>query len=410
MLRFGLLLLGLLVLAGGSAGAEDEGGFLGLHDLDLGIGDDQAVFALDVSGHLDVEGYAIGDEAPGLVSSDRSLVQPRLTVFLNARVGEHLFLAAQARVDRGFDPDDHPVQVRADEYLARWTESGEDWSASLQVGKFATVLGNFVGRHDPMRSPLVRAPLPYDFMTPVWDSVAPADVDGQIGYREIEDEKNDWVPMLWGPVYHTGAMVFGTVGDFDLRVAATNAAPCERPEEWTWQKDDEEALAWSVRAGWRAFPGFVAGVNWARGAFMRREAADALGDSDRRDFRQSLVGIDLEYRIGHLEMWAEVYGSSWEVSRVAEPLRALAGYVEARYSFTPRFYLAARWGMIHFDEVRDLAGNRTEWDRDAWRAELGAGYEFAANLLLKAQYEVNEQIGGREPHDDMASFSLSVGF
>ncbi len=407
-----LVLAAAIALAGtrSARAQEEEEGFLGLDALDLGFATEDGGFSLDLSGILDVEGYVPGKEAPGLVYADHPLVSPRLSLFVDASLGEHLFVFLQARADRGFDPDDHPAQVRPDEYFARWTEAGEDWSVSAQVGKFATPLGSFVQRHDSLRNPLVRAPLPYDFMTSVGDAVAPKSNAAQIARRDIEDRKEDWVPILWGPVYHTGAMLFGAVGDFDMRLAATNAAPCERPEEWTWQEDDGEAIAWSARLGWRAFPGFVVGLDWARGPYYRREAEDSLAGSDREDFDQKLIGVDLEYKVGHLEAWAEVYASDWEAPNIVGDLRALAYYVEAKYTLTPALHLAGRWGQIFFNEIRDASGRRTEWDRASWRAELGVGYLFASNLLGKVQYEVNEHSGGREPHDDMASFSMSLGF
>ena len=66
----------------------------------------------------------------------------------------HVYLFVQARVDRGFDPSDEEVQVRLDEYALRinpWEMSASD----LQIGKFATVVGNLVPRHLSWENPFV---------------------------------------------------------------------------------------------------------------------------------------------------------------------------------------------------------------------------------------------------------------
>ncbi len=401
----------LLAIAPAVRAQDEDGGFLGLNDVDLSVASESGDFLLTFSGILDLEYYHVDDEAPGLIFTDDPFFTQRLMLFADAEYGDHWRLFVQGRADRGFDPSDKPVQVRADEYFLRYTEPGDDWSASAQVGKFATPLGNFVPRHDSFRNPLVRAPLPYDFMTSIGDKGVPANNQAQIDRRDIEDKKGLWLTPIWGPVYHTGAMVFGTWRDFDLRFAVTNAAPSERPDEWMWQNGDIDNLAFSARAGWRAFPGFVAGINWARGPYFRHEAHDSLPrGAHRHDFDQKLVGIDLEYRIGHFEFFAEIYGSEWEVPNTAGDFRSVSYYVEGKYTVTPRLHVATRWGQIFFNEVRDRTGARTEWDRDSWRAELGVGYLFESNLLGKVQYEVNEHQGGREPHDNMLSLSMSLSF
>ena len=66
----------------------------------------QDQFRARLSGALDVEGYDVQLPAPGLIhSTDRTLFNPRLSVFLDAQFGAHVYVFAQARADRGFDPE-----------------------------------------------------------------------------------------------------------------------------------------------------------------------------------------------------------------------------------------------------------------------------------------------------------------
>src|SRR5512137_1394823 len=70
-----------------------------------------------LSGTLDLEYYHITQPPFGLVKSTANdLFNPRLTLFLDAQFGSHIYVFSQARVDRGYDPSDDSAQVRLDEY------------------------------------------------------------------------------------------------------------------------------------------------------------------------------------------------------------------------------------------------------------------------------------------------------
>lgn len=403
--------LGFCFCVGPAAAADTDKGFLGLPAAWPTLADESGDFAFSIHALLDLEYYRVDDTAPGLIRPHHPFLNPRLSWFVDFAIGDRLTLFFQAREDRGFDPNNSGRQIRLDEAFARWTEGGDAWGASLQAGKFATPIGNFVPRHDAMKNPLVRAPMVYDHITTIGDAKAPAGNPAQIGRRDLDDKRADWLTMIWGPVYHTGAMVFGNAGPVDLRLALTNAAPAERPYEWGPKTDDAGNLAWSGRVGVNPFLGFKAGLNYAAGPYLRSRAAPTLpAGRHRDDYPQRLAGVDLEYSVGHLELFSEVYWSEWEAPHISGDLRSLGYYVEAKYALFPGFFAAARWNQMTFGAIRDAAGEQTPWDRNAWRAELGVGYFIHVNLLAKAQYELNHTNGPNDPRDDMASFSLSVSF
>src|SRR4249919_3531435 len=88
----------------------------------LSINDPNNQFHLQLSGLVDLETYFIDQPAPGLIFSDDDvLFNPRLTLFLDAQIGSHVYVFAQARADRGFDPSDQGAQVRLDEYFVRYS-------------------------------------------------------------------------------------------------------------------------------------------------------------------------------------------------------------------------------------------------------------------------------------------------
>jgi len=114
-----------------------------------------------LSGTLALEIYHFEQPAPGLIDSKiDNLFNPRLTLFLDAQAGSQIYFFAESRVDRGFDPSAHGAQVRLDEYALRFTP-WDDRRFNLQLGKFATVVGNWVQRHLSWENPFVDAPLVY---------------------------------------------------------------------------------------------------------------------------------------------------------------------------------------------------------------------------------------------------------
>src|SRR3954454_5419277 len=100
----------------------------------LSINDSHGRFHLQLSGLIDLETYLIDQPAPGLIYTDDDILfNPRLTLFLDAQIGSSIYVFAQARADRGFDPSDQGAQVRLDEYFVRYS-FGSDVRINLQVG------------------------------------------------------------------------------------------------------------------------------------------------------------------------------------------------------------------------------------------------------------------------------------
>src|ERR1700736_1094166 len=159
----------------------------------------QGNFRARLSGTLDLEAYHFQQPAPGLIDSNiDNLFNPRLTFFLDAQIASQLYFFAQSRIDRGFDPTAQGAQVRLDEYALRVTP-WEDGRFTLQIGKFATVVGNWVPRHLSWENPFINAPLVYENVTAISDIFASASsydfVHGFVYSPVI------WNPVIWGPSY-----------------------------------------------------------------------------------------------------------------------------------------------------------------------------------------------------------------
>ena len=68
---------------------------------------------------------AAGDSAPFSVRALHlragAPTTAKLTLFLDTRVGRHLYGFVEARFDRGFDPRERFAAAHLDAYLGRWT-------------------------------------------------------------------------------------------------------------------------------------------------------------------------------------------------------------------------------------------------------------------------------------------------
>jgi hypothetical protein len=62
------------------------------------------LFRTDLSGTIDIEAYYIDQRPPGLLFGNTDFVNPRLSLWLDTRLGPHFYSLVQFRFDRGFDP------------------------------------------------------------------------------------------------------------------------------------------------------------------------------------------------------------------------------------------------------------------------------------------------------------------
>src|SRR5213076_402877 len=201
-----------------------------------------------LSGTLDLEFYNFEQPPAGLIISDvDNLFNPRLTLFLDAQIGSQIYFFAQSRLDRGFDPSDHGAQVRLDEYALRVTP-WDDGRFTVQIGKFATVVGNWVPRHLSWENPFINAPLIYENVTAIEDR------EGHLALhfdRDLLTEKYEFNPVIWGPSYASGVAVSGRFDRFDYAVEMKNTSLSSRPESWDVTKTGFDHPAFSGRVGFR---------------------------------------------------------------------------------------------------------------------------------------------------------------
>ena len=381
----------LLFLVPRGAGAD----FLEKINDTLSLGDPDHHFHLQLSGLLDLETYFIDQPPPALIYTDRDfLLNPRLTLFLDANIGSQIYLFAQTRVDRGFDPTDGGAEVRLDEYFIRYSP---DRSVNLQIGQFATCVGNWVSRHDSWQNPFINAPLPYENLTGVWDSTPPDDADELLHWAHVpgydDGDYSDKIlrlPIVWGPSYTSGFAISGSLGQFDYAAEMKNAALASRPDSWRITQTGFEHPTFNGRIGFRPDEMWNLGFSASAGPYLTGDAAPDLPPGRGIGaYREIVLAQDLAFAWHHLQLWAEAYEARFQVPRIGNA-DTFAYYLEAKYKITTQLFGALRWNQEVFGTIRE-GDEHPNWGNDIWRIDAAVGYRFTEYLQGKLQYSFSQQ-------------------
>jgi hypothetical protein len=365
-----------------------------LDDIDrkLAYASSDGAWVVDLSLMSDVTFYAQDAPAQGLLFSDNDeYVAPRVAAFLDVGYHEWLVLHAQVAADRGFDPGEASGgDARIDELFvdAHLTDAGR---LSLRVGKFASSFGGWIARHLAWDNPMITAPLIYEDVLPMTDRTAPLNDAAFASRRNTVDKQRDWVPIVWGPSYTSGASLSGSTDTVDATVEVKNAALSSRPETWdVFAGGYETDPSVTGRLRWHPSEAWWFGGSASRGAYLQDDAKPTLPVGKHiDDYDQTTFGVDASYEHRRLQLWAELVHAKFDTPVVGD-VAALSGFIEARYKATAQVWVGARWNQSWFD---DAPSADASWNRDMRRLDLALGYRHTAHLEVKAQYSLSDQAG-----------------
>lgn len=375
-------------------------------------------FRARVSGLLDLEQYHFQLPAPGVIrATGNDLFNPRLALFLDAQLGAQVYVFAQSRADRGYDPGYAETEVRLDEYALRFTP-WKDGRLNFQLGKFSTVVGNWTARHGSWANPFITAPLPYEHLTGVWDFDAVRSSAQLLQWSHVRPglpafitaiEKDRRLPIVWGPSYASGVAVSGELGHFGYAAEMKHASLSSRPEAWEPAEVSWEHATVSARLHYRPNAMWNFGLSASSGAYLRPFVQRSLAPGHGRgDYRERVLGQDIAFAWHHWQVWTEIYAARFEVPTVGNA-GTVAYYAEAKYKFTPQLSAAVRWNQQLFGDITDR-GVQTRWGQNLWRMDFAPAWRFTPHLQLKLQYSLQHGDTGTREFTQTLAAQFTVRF
>lgn len=197
------------------------------------------------------------------------------------------------------------------------------------------------------------------------------------------------IPDGYSPVYPVGLMVNGERGKIDYRVAAVSLPLTHRD----YVPGPSPSLRPVIGIGVTPFVGLRIGASASDGSYLNHELSDSELDGRAwQSYRQRVIAGELRYGVGHFDLRTEYAAAKFEVPRSGW-IAGETAYAEARATLTPRIFVATRAEVNRYPFIRPISpttwiSRRTEF-RDI---EVGGGFWFTANRLLKASYRFDDWV------------------
>jgi hypothetical protein len=212
-------------------------------------------------------------------------------------------------------------------------------------GKLQPLVGTFAPRHFSNRNPLIGSPDGYSLEYPY------------------------------------GVEASGEIGWFDYRAAMVTLPSTH--ENYT--PVPKARLRPAIGAGIRPLPGLRIGGSFTVGPYLNGTyTAAQLGGESWTEYHQRVVAADVAYAHGYLETHAEAARGSYDVPGRAAPIVGWTYYGEAKYTLSPRWFVAARVERNDYPFVRGTATTWVARLTDFVDGEVGIGYRVSPTTLFKS--------------------------
>jgi hypothetical protein len=368
---------------------------------------------LHAAGRLDAEFYAPADAPPWLIPGTDAFATGRLRLFGDLFLGEAWFVTAELRADGGEAPERGRAEARLEQLFVRWTRGA---GLALQAGRFVAPLGSYPSRHHTTADPLIRPPLPYEYRTMVSAREVPANSGA---FADWKDDPATFRPIgappIWGAPYPWGALAMGSWRALSYHAAIVNSAPSSEPAEWGLRANPFDRPTLMAGAGYQLAPWLRLDVHHSRGPYLESRVVGPMpAEAGVADFRQLIWGAELLYQLGSRSLRAEAFHDRWEVPNVPDDPIDVSWSVEAVQKLRAGWFIAARYGAIHFRPIAlggfgydgPMVDGRAVWDYDATRLQLGTGYRLLRNVEARAEYAWNRSDAAGSPRADLLSLQL----
>jgi hypothetical protein len=396
----------------------------------FGTEDGQISFNADV--WLTLDYMVFSTPPPGFIqTSNGQIFAPTLSGLFTLDISKHLEFVFLGLVNRGFDPTETSVQSQPAEYYTQVTPFDTP-VLNFKGGKFQTAFGQWTNRHFSTQNSLINAPMMYGQMTSVTDGNANAGIAPNT--TAMVDRKNSasppvtkWIPIVWGPSYASGFQLNGTVGtlqQLDWAFEMKNASLSSRPQEWDLWNRGFNYPTFTGRAGFRPDAAWNLGVSASTGSYISQAAYDRFSNTSKAgssigESRQNVVGTDISYAHGPIELWSEFAWSQYEVpdakaGKSVGNIGAYSYFIESKWKFMPQFWLSGRWNQQLYSNVTPAtgpgAGSETPWYNNLWRADACLGFKINRYTQFKVQYSYTEEAGDVDPGQNLFAVELVIQF
>ena len=335
----GPLLAGLLVLAGSLAG---------LLPSPLACAQDWYL----VQGILDAEAYDSDADSPILTRNEGDLaVLGRLQLWTAFQLSPTLQFYAQGEIEADNFTGTGDVDSDLEQVALRYTRLSAPW-LMIEAGKILSPTAAYTERQLSTQNPLI----------------------GE--------------PFLYTAAYPWGAKIVGSVGWFDYQAAWID--PDDTDPDYAAIEPDS-AFRPALAAGVTPMTGLRFGLSWTEGPYLNRASNDHLpGGRQWRDYEQRALGLDVQFSRGYLEFNGQLLRTHYEVPYYRSVPEDSAYWLELKYTWTPRLYGAVRYQHVEATYVGEPEYHYWYTETREFNAvEIGLGYRFSPDLLLKIAYQTD---------------------
>ncbi len=282
---------------------------------------------------------------------------------------------------------------------------------NIQAGKFDMPFGNLYSRRFPADNFLYDLPLIYHYHTVVMSNYIHPDARAMLQRRGEGGSPGlpSSMPILDRGIYGTGVMVFGSAGIIDYFAALMNGT-VGNTGSYGNSLNINSDLGKLFRISVTPLFGLTIGGSVSWGSYLSDSIEYYFPDnSSAEDYRQITGGIDIEYTRGHFQFFSQALYNTWEYPNVTDDLNVFGYYAETKYTFRPRWFIAARVNQLLFSNI-NVDGTEQRWDHNVLRVEGGIGFAIDRNTLVKAVYKETTIYGHERNSNSMFALQLVTSF
>ena len=192
-------------------------------------------------------------------------------------------------------------------------------------------------------------------------------------------------PDAYSTAYPWAGQLSGSVSHLDYRVAVVSLPAVH--EDYVPEPQAIPRLV--VGGGVTPVVGVRVGASFTRGPYLSDELSPLIpAGNGWKDFKQEVLAFDGRVSRGYLEFHGELDYSWYDVPTISGRVSGVAYYAEVKYTWSPRFFSAARFQRNDYPFVLPLS--RAQWIGKAvnfYAGEAGIGIRLDQHTLAKISYQ-----------------------